>query len=104
MLFIIRNRINLNSLIMKTITFILFVGILVFYSCSEHRVAKLYYKDGKLKEELPYKDDKESGEQKEYYESGNLNIITPFSDGKENGMQKWYFESGKLKAEGSEEH
>jgi len=62
-------------------------------------IAKSYYKNGKLKSEIPFKNGKRSGMIKHYYENGNLQVEAPWSDGKISGLSKSYYENGKLASE-----
>ena len=86
-------------------------------------IAKDYYKDKRLKSEIPYQNGKLEGTGKEYYpsgklkseaifvdgllqgkavgyyENGNLEYEENYKDGKLDGLTKDYFKSGKIKAE-----
>ena len=62
-------------------------------------VKRDYHSNGKLWEEIPYKNDKREGMTKWYYENGNLESEEPYKNGKREGMSKWYYENGSLKAE-----
>jgi antitoxin component YwqK of YwqJK toxin-antitoxin module len=72
-----------------------------YYDDTTHRaIRKEYYKDGKLKKEIPYDihDYYKDGLMKEYYEDGKLKIETPLIQGQRNGMVKEYDENGKIKS------
>ncbi|AQQ59943.1 hypothetical protein XJ32_07430 [Helicobacter bilis] len=62
-------------------------------------IGKWYYENGDLVNEIPYKNDKREGMTKWYYRNGNLESETPYKNGKREGMSKWYYENGSLKAE-----
>ena len=68
----------------------LFVGVIVWAIGSNNAdkkvtIKKEYYPNGKLKTEIPYKDDKINGIAKTYYESGELQAVIFSKDGK----KKW---------------
>ena len=62
-------------------------------------VERIYYENGQLHYEIPYKDDKRDGIMKWYYENGQLEVETPYKDDKENGVKKWYYKNGQLGVE-----
>jgi antitoxin component YwqK of YwqJK toxin-antitoxin module len=62
-------------------------------------IQKLYYADGKIKEEIPNVDSKINGVDREYYESGKIRSEKPYQNDRISGIQKAYYESGKLYSE-----
>ena len=55
---------------------------------------KIFYDNGKLREERTYKMGKDHGNTKMYYESGLLQIDAQFANGKPHGPWIIYFENG----------
>ena len=62
-------------------------------------IIKLYYDNGALKKDIPYKDGKENGIGKGYYPNGNLESEGNFKDGKLEGLFKGYYENGNIRME-----
>ena len=60
---------------------------------------KTYYKNGQLKFDYNYDDDKLQGLSKEYYENGQLKAENNYKDGKWEGLCKEYYEDGQLRLE-----
>ena len=61
-------------------------------------VKRDYHSNGKLWEEIPYKNNKREGMSKWYYENGSLKAETPFNNNGVNGDMKLYTEDKKLLA------
>ena len=58
---------------------------------------KLYYENGKLEHEWPYKKGKRHGVEKwYYYENDQLLWEIPYINGKKHGSWKGYYENGQL--------
>ena len=64
-------------------------------------VERIYYENGQLKWEAPYKDGKENGVERKYYENGQLASEIPYKDGKADGVWKVYYDNGRLERETS---
>ena len=62
-------------------------------------IGKWYYENGDLVNEIPYKNDKREGMTKWYYRNGNLESEEPYKNGKREGIVKEYYENGNLKVE-----
>jgi antitoxin component YwqK of YwqJK toxin-antitoxin module len=61
---------------------------------------KSFYPSGKLKVEVIYENDKDSGVEKWYYESGGLDCEIPFINGNiRHGTERWFYESGNIEKE-----
>ncbi|WP_181882330.1 toxin-antitoxin system YwqK family antitoxin [Helicobacter didelphidarum] len=58
---------------------------------------RVYYSNGNLLREIPYKDGKIEGIKKEYHENGNLLREIPYKDDKRDGVEKRYGEDGSLR-------
>ena len=58
---------------------------------------KLYYENGKLKAQIPYKNGKKEGIAKGYYENGKLLEELSYKNNMREGIDKQYYESGKIK-------
>jgi antitoxin component YwqK of YwqJK toxin-antitoxin module len=78
-----------------------YYNLKIYLSGKPFGILHLYYRNGKLKGEVPYPytDGKKNGMGKWYYESGKLQQEQPFYNGKANGVEKFYYESGKLREE-----
>ncbi|MFT5777646.1 MAG: antitoxin component YwqK of YwqJK toxin-antitoxin module [Crocinitomicaceae bacterium] len=61
---------------------------------------KRYFSDGKIWEELGYKDDLRQGLWKYYFYSGNLSVEREYLDGVETGSYKSYYDNGELQETG----
>ena len=57
-------------------------------------VKRDYHSNGKLWEEIPYKNNKREGIGKWYYENGDLVNEIPYKNDKREGMTKWYYRNG----------
>ena len=68
----------------------------VFFENYAVKLQKLYYENGKLETEIPFKNDKVNEEVKIYYENGKIKEITPVKDGKKEGIGREYSETGKI--------
>ena len=68
----------------------------VFFENYVAKLQKLYYENGKLEAEIPFKNDEVNGEVKIYYENGKIKEITPVKDGKKEGIGREYSETGKI--------
>jgi MORN variant repeat protein len=60
---------------------------------------RTYYKNGQLKFDCNYDNNKLQGLSKEYYESGQLKAANNYKDGKWEGLCKEYYEDGQLRLE-----
>lgn len=60
---------------------------------------RTYYKNGQLKFDCNYDNDKLQGLSKEYYETGQLKAENNYKDGKWEGLCKEYYEDGQLRLE-----
>lgn len=73
----------------------------VSLSCNrypETRIEK--YENGKIRSEIPYKNDSTiDGIAKYYHSNGQLSSWQPYTDGQEDGMVKDYYENGDIKSE-----
>lgn len=58
-----------------------------------------YYKNGKLKSEIPYKNGDINGVEKEYDENGELVAIDTLVNGQGSGVIRTYYANGKVKIE-----
>ncbi|NQY19738.1 MAG: hypothetical protein HRT40_00280 [Campylobacteraceae bacterium] len=63
---------------------------------SNHKVRKIYYKNGKTKLSITYLKNKKDGIQKEYYSNGSLMVKTYYLNGKKHGVETIYEEAGKI--------
>jgi hypothetical protein len=61
----------------------------------ENGVSKAYYKNGKLKLEITFKNGKYDGPAKKYYPTGTCQAVFKYKDGIKNGTETIYYESGK---------
>ena len=68
----------------------------IIFENSMPKLQKLYYENGKLETEIPFKNDEVNGEVKIYYENGKIKEITPVKDGKKEGIGREYSETGKI--------
>lgn len=68
----------------------------IIFENSMPKLQKLYYENGKLEAEIPFKNDEVNGEVKIYYENGKIKEITPVKDGKKEGIGREYSETGKI--------
>lgn len=59
----------------------------------------IYYKGGKLRREIPYKNGIKEGIKKLYYPNGNLEREISYKNGIKEGIEKLYYPSGQLKFE-----
>ena len=59
---------------------------------------KDYYKNGKIREIIPYRTGKIHGKAFQYYEEGNLSQSTEFEDGKREGEETLYYPNGKIQS------
>ncbi|MDG1776057.1 MAG: toxin-antitoxin system YwqK family antitoxin [Crocinitomicaceae bacterium] len=84
----------------KIYTLLVFVFISIL-SFSQTEEIKLYYENGKLKEEYTLVDGKKDGLIKYYHENGQLSMEYTLVDGKLNGLWKEYYENGKIRSEGN---
>lgn len=62
--------------------------------------AKIYYRNGKLKEEGRFKQGKKHGDYKRYYENGEVYEEGAFKDDKREGKRRWWDVNGVLEQEG----
>ena len=58
---------------------------------------RTYYKNGQLKFDCNYDNNKLQGLSKEYYETGQLKAANNYKDGKWEGLCKEYYEDGQLR-------
>ena len=68
----------------------------IIFENSMPKLQKLYYENGKLEAEIPFKNDEVNGEVKIYYENGKIKEITPVKDGKKEGIGREYSETGEI--------
>lgn len=61
-------------------------------------VKKTFYKNGNLKTEVSYVDNKKNGRAKSYYENGNIKTEVDYCDGIINGYIRTYYEDGSLES------
>ena len=57
---------------------------------------KSYYKGGKLRKEIIYRNGIKEGIEKIYYPNGQVNEVTAYKKGKKDGERKGYYPDGKL--------
>ena len=62
-----------------------------------HGVSKSYYKNGQLKSEGNFKDNKQDGQWRWYYDNGQLKKKVYYKEGKEDGLSDFYYKNGQLK-------
>ncbi len=74
-------------------------GILVFAASPDTIVKKEYYKNGQIRIEVPYVEEKKNGVVKEYYENGQIRKETPYDDNVINGVVLEYYPDGALQCE-----
>ena len=67
------------------------------YTPPQEGTAKIYYKNGNIKAELPYKDGKLHGLSKCFYSSGNICWEQNYSNDKIDGKTMNYYENGNIK-------
>ena len=60
-------------------------------------ISKSYYKNGQLKSEGNFKNNKQDGQWRSYYDNGRLKSKVYYKDGKEDGLYEEYYENGQLK-------
>lgn len=60
-----------------------------------------YYKNGKIKIKVIYKDGKRNGEMIAYYKNGKIEQKGNCKDGKQNGEWIYYYENGKIAQKGN---
>ncbi|NOU59248.1 toxin-antitoxin system YwqK family antitoxin [Marinifilum caeruleilacunae] len=63
---------------------------------AKNGVKKYYYKNGKIKSVVTYKDNKKVGVSNTYYKTGEKQYDIPYQDGKKHGKVIWYYRSGKV--------
>lgn len=63
---------------------------------EKNRKETIYYKGGKLRREIPYKNGIRDGIKKLYYPNGNLEMEIPYENGIKEGIEKLYYPSGEL--------
>ncbi len=68
-------------------------------STVKNGIKKVYRDDGRLHQELAYKDDKLNGLSKVYHPNGKLYLETEWANDKRHGITKQYFQSGILYSE-----
>ncbi|MFN5170236.1 MAG: toxin-antitoxin system YwqK family antitoxin [Cyclobacteriaceae bacterium] len=61
-----------------------------------HGLAKHYYKNGMLKEEINYDSSLVDGDHVRYYEDGKVKSRVKFRRGLREGLSEWYFPNGKV--------
>ncbi|NVK53482.1 MAG: toxin-antitoxin system YwqK family antitoxin [Flavobacteriaceae bacterium] len=61
---------------------------------------KVYFESGKLKSTKNYINSKIEGKYKEYYETGELFMTGRYENGEQNGIWKTYYKTGKIKEKG----
>jgi len=61
-----------------------------------HGLAKYYYKNGMLKEEINYDSGLVDGDYIRYYEDGKVKSRVKFKRGLREGVSEWYFQNGKV--------
>ena len=64
-------------------------------------VSKSYYKNGQIKSEGNFKDNKQDGQWRWYYDNGQLKSKVYYKDGKEDGLSDFYYKNGQLKQKGN---
>lgn len=62
-------------------------------------VERMYYDNGNLQYEIPFKNGVKEGVEKWYYTEGNIMYEFPYTNGKKEGVEKYYFDYGGLKSE-----
>ena len=60
-------------------------------------ISKSYYKNGQLKSEGNFKNNKQDGQWRSYYDNGRLKSKVYYKDGKEDGLSNFYYKNGQLK-------
>lgn len=81
----------------------LYISILLFFLLFSYCInnkKKVFYKNGKIKEQYLLINNKIDGEKIEYYESGKFKSITNWKDSILEGKCKYYYENGKIKENG----
>jgi len=79
------------------LVFLVLSSFLLFRDCNaEVKTKKSYYKDRKVKIEMPYKDGKKEGVAKLYDEDGRLIAETPYKNNKIEGLAKNYDKRGSV--------
>jgi antitoxin component YwqK of YwqJK toxin-antitoxin module len=61
--------------------------------------AKNFYPSGACQAAFMYKDGKKSGTETIYYENGKPYLVSNYTNGKRNGLRKMYWDTGELMAE-----
>ncbi len=59
-------------------------------------IARTYFDNGNIKEEIEFKNGMKDGTSKEYARNGSLREEAEFKNGEVNGIRKMYYDSGKL--------
>src|SRR5436190_2836099 len=73
--------------------------ISLLLSCGQSTdTQKTYYADGKLLQEVAYKNGIPEGKQTTYYPSGQVKAVSFFKGGKMDSVSTSYYENGKVKA------
>jgi antitoxin component YwqK of YwqJK toxin-antitoxin module len=72
---------------------------LVFAASPDTIVKKEYYKNGQVRIEVPYVEEKKNGVVKEYYENGQIRKEIPYDDNVINGIVLEYYPDGALHTE-----
>lgn len=71
----------------------------VYKSGNPVGIVREYYKNGKLKSEIPYNKGDINGVEKEYAENGELVVIDTLVNGQGSGEIRVYYGNGKIKIE-----
>jgi hypothetical protein len=71
----------------------------VYKSGKPVGMVREYYKNGKLKKEIPYRNGDVNGVEKEYAENGELVVIDTLINGQGSGVIRTYYGNGKVKME-----
>jgi antitoxin component YwqK of YwqJK toxin-antitoxin module len=67
-----------------------------FFNGRKKRLHREFYKNGKIKAEIPLDNDTISGTGKKYYEDGTIQEIAEFRAGAFDGTRKYYYPNGQL--------
>jgi antitoxin component YwqK of YwqJK toxin-antitoxin module len=79
----------------------LFLLLILLVGCSNEKVEKEFYKNGQLKEAVPYKGRQIHGEYEAYYENGQIRAKGFYEGGKMVGVWKYWYKNGSPMSEGT---
>lgn len=69
---------------------------IIYRNGIKEGIEKTYYPNGQVNEETTYKKGKKDGERKRYYPDGKLWYETFYINGEEEGIEKTYYKNGNL--------